>query len=185
MPAKGTYLVNAHTIEEGVAHIKLSHGQEALVDEADLPRVLEYHWGARQRDPDKHWVACSGGGYMGPALVLHRFILEAADDVKVKARNKNHLDCRRANLYVVKYLTVEERHSLAGHLHRQTKQEWRSLRNPTGIRNLYLYKRQNGEPEGYFFNCRGRTCQAQHYFGLAQWQEAVAYVRQHYLTEHA
>lgn len=68
----------------------------ALIDEADLERVSEFDW----RFDGKHGYIKA---HVGPrscrdTIWLHRFILEAPDDIFVDHINNDALDNRRANL---------------------------------------------------------------------------------------
>lgn len=75
--------------------IRLTHGYEALVDDADYPVVSRYSWYVVRKK--KHVYASSRIG--GRIVKLHRFILGlSASTPWVDHANGNGLDNQRANL---------------------------------------------------------------------------------------
>jgi hypothetical protein len=73
------------------AVLYLTKGKAALLDVADLRRVLRYNWVAVK--PSTVWYGQAWVG--GKAVYLHRFLLDAS---LVDHRNQDGLDCRRRNL---------------------------------------------------------------------------------------
>src|SRR5262245_35659683 len=84
-----------------MAEIKLTNGQVALVDEADLPKVSRWEWHV-------------GGGYArriidGRRVYMHRFIMDAPPGTHVGHINHNGLDNRRANLCIGSHVVWNRR----------------------------------------------------------------------------
>lgn len=77
--------------------VPLSRGQVALVDEEDFDRVSALSWYANPTsyDPNKFYAVTS---VARRTTYLHRFITGAPNNLLVDHRNRNTLDCRRANL---------------------------------------------------------------------------------------
>lgn len=70
----------------------------ALVDDEDYPVVSRYKWhasicGGAQRRPYK--------SKRKECIFIHRFILGVDNEIKVKHKNGNRLDCRKSNLIVI------------------------------------------------------------------------------------
>jgi len=75
--------------------LQLTNGYEAIIDDDDFERVSSFKWhGAKSRT----------GVYVrhgrNPALILHRFILDAKPGVSVDHINGNTLDNRKENLRI-------------------------------------------------------------------------------------
>ena len=82
-----------------------------LIDAEDYPRLAGSHWGLDKRPA---WRDSDGNEHAETFLALkqtmsprtktwlHRVIMNAKDDELVKHKNGNGLDCRKANLLVVK-----------------------------------------------------------------------------------
>lgn len=66
-------------------------GKQLLLDDDDFENVVAHKWSIRWNDT---WMAYS------PSLGvwLHRWLVEASPNEKVRMLNGNHLDCRRANI---------------------------------------------------------------------------------------
>ena len=73
----------------------------AMVDASDFDRVCRYRW---YKHPTGYIQACVKAGIGQPfkSLLLHRFVMFGlpATGPMVDHRNRNKLDCRRANLRV-------------------------------------------------------------------------------------
>jgi hypothetical protein len=90
----------------GEAHeVRLTQGRVALVDAEDRERVDELLW---------QFHDCKGGPYAlhsyrdgvgvsAPVrkIYLHRFIIDAPPDRRVRIVNGDGLDCRRSNLRII------------------------------------------------------------------------------------
>lgn len=94
---KGQFTGAVKVATFGGVEVPLSRGQVALIDEADLERVSRHNWHANPTtyDKDKFYAVTS---IKGATTYLHRFILEAPKGLLVDHRNRDTLDCRRANL---------------------------------------------------------------------------------------
>lgn len=79
----------------GARWIPLGHGRHALVDAGDFDRVSVHTW-SDVRASDTLFYAIRKVDYR--TIWLHRFIMDAPDDVEVDHRNRDGLDCRRENL---------------------------------------------------------------------------------------
>jgi len=71
--------------------LHLTRGKAALIDVADLARVLRYNWVAVR--PSATWYGQAWIG--GKAVYLHRFLLAAP---LVDHASRDGLDCRQSNL---------------------------------------------------------------------------------------
>jgi len=90
-------------IEGDVAFIPLTMGYEAMIDLVDLERVKSYQWTAHVTKRSDGIVRSvyayrNDLSHHGKNVRLHRFLLNAPDDLQVDNVNGNGLDCRRANL---------------------------------------------------------------------------------------
>lgn len=86
-----------------MAHIPLSKGLFAIVDEQDVDLVMQHRWhAARNAKPGYEHYAVSGAGGANPTkfgrLYMHRLILGARHGQFVDHINGIGLDNRRANL---------------------------------------------------------------------------------------
>lgn len=80
-------------------------GQFAYVDDEDYERVASFTWYGYKTKRDHHWYARTtngrGGGFQKQqAIFLHRLIMDAQPGELVTFKNKNRLDCRKANLVI-------------------------------------------------------------------------------------
>lgn len=92
-------LQNVHRIEGDVTYISLTRGKEAIIDTADVERVLQVRWYAEHvQKGDYYYVR---GRYDGKPIFLHRFLLDAKPDEWVDHINFNTLDNRRENLRLI------------------------------------------------------------------------------------
>lgn len=70
---------------------KKANGRTAIIDEGDYNLVSRYSWCLKDKDYVVGWAN-------GRVTRLHRFLLDAPDDMCVDHINGNTLDNRRANL---------------------------------------------------------------------------------------
>lgn len=85
--------------EDGVIEIDLTQGKVALVDRADLDKVLPWKWVAHFERG--RWYAYAGvtvGPYKSKLLRMHRLILDPPDGMDVDHINHDGLDNRRFNI---------------------------------------------------------------------------------------
>ena len=102
---------NPYEIRGDITAILLRHRDwtihEALIDTVDLPRFREYsgtwtaHWCEHTQS---YYVECHEpmSGVRGKTIRLHRWLLNAPDDVVVDHINHSGLDNRRCNLRLLK-----------------------------------------------------------------------------------
>jgi hypothetical protein len=82
-----------------MAYIKLTQGKIAIIDDVDLPLILQYKWHAVKKN-DRYFIARSTSRNR-KAIVMHRLIMQPADNMEVDHINGNPLDNRRSNLRIV------------------------------------------------------------------------------------
>jgi hypothetical protein len=92
--------------------IPLKDGAFAKVDQGDYARVMQHKWVKVRPKREAFKVRmliphAQTKGRLVPGIALHRFILGAADGDYIRFRNKDGLDCRRKNLWVI-YRTKPE-----------------------------------------------------------------------------
>lgn len=83
--------------------IPLTRGMVALIDDEDFERVSPLKWGAIETGKlTKKFYArhATNRGGVFTSTLLHRFILDAPDDVDVDHADGNGLNCQRANIRV-------------------------------------------------------------------------------------
>jgi hypothetical protein len=88
-----------------VRQIPLTRGKVALVDATDCERVAAHEWYAEQRYGHPSWYAVrdvTTAKGQRQTIALHRVLLRAPAGVRVCFRNGDTLDCRRANLKLVR-----------------------------------------------------------------------------------
>lgn len=78
--------------------VSLTKGKVALIDVADAERVQQHTWSAAWTG--QRWYARRGGGGRSNhrSIYLHRFLLNAPDDIHVDHENNDGLDCRQSNI---------------------------------------------------------------------------------------
>jgi len=81
-------------MQSGVVEVKLTQGLVTIIDAEDLELVSQFKWYAR-RDAHTNYAVRGRGK---SRLILHRFLLNAPDELQVDHRNHNGLDNRRVNL---------------------------------------------------------------------------------------
>lgn len=106
--------------------ILLSGGKVALIDAEDAERVNQFEWKVRRSRSTYYGYRPIYANGKQSAVQLHRFILNAPDGVEVDHKNRNGLDCRKANLRLV-----------TPSLNRQNSPP----RNSTGLKGVYRDKR--------------------------------------------
>jgi hypothetical protein len=82
-----------------LAYVPLTRGYEAVIDAADAPLVSAHNWYALHTPSGKIYAARTvkvDGRYR--AVLMHRLIVDAADDVEVDHHDVDGLNNRRANL---------------------------------------------------------------------------------------
>jgi hypothetical protein len=80
--------------------IDIGNGLMALIDDEDLPRVEPFTW--RIRDDgyvQRTWIEEGRTRHE----LLHRFIMDASEDVLVDHENGDRWDCRKENLRVATF----------------------------------------------------------------------------------
>ena len=79
-----------------MAHGVLPDGTSFLIDEEDIPRVIQHRW---FYNSNSGYIATSNPG---TNMKLHRFILNlnSTDDVVVDHINRVKTDCRKANIRI-------------------------------------------------------------------------------------
>lgn len=79
--------------------IPLSRGQIALVDDDQYERVAAFKWSALKAPNGKWYAVRATSRKLGRKMILmHRFILDAPDGVRVDHRNGNPCDNRLENI---------------------------------------------------------------------------------------
>ena len=78
--------------------LHLTQGYEAIIDEADWPRVSRRRWHVHFCRGMLPYARCSYGGWK---VFLGRFLLNPPADMEVDHKNGNTLDYRRSNIEVV------------------------------------------------------------------------------------
>jgi hypothetical protein len=73
--------------------LPLSKGKFAIVDADDYERLNKMKWYVQQSE--EYYAICRRGG---KTIWMHRFIMNAPDDMKVDHRNHKRLDNRKENL---------------------------------------------------------------------------------------
>lgn len=91
--------------------VELTKGYVAIVSQEDYRRVSRYSWYVHrsrgsQRKPGQPYARAS---IKGKKVYLHRFVMDAPDDMQVDHLNHQTLDCRRENLEVVCHVTNNHR----------------------------------------------------------------------------
>lgn len=71
--------------------LPLHGGSAALIDDEDYERCSRYAW-------HRHNRGYAHAQVDGKKVLLHRFVMNAVPGVKVDHRNRNKLDCQKANL---------------------------------------------------------------------------------------
>ena len=88
-----------------VRRVPLSRGRFALVDAEDFRRVMKKKWSLQHSESGHlyaHTTYRKANGRWSK-LLLHRFILHAPAGVLVDHKNRDGLDCSRANLRFATY----------------------------------------------------------------------------------
>lgn len=80
--------------------VPLTQGKVALVDDEDYKRVMQFAWRVELRSDHKTYYARRNVIKNGRRTnqFLHRFILDAPDDLDVDHRNNDGFDCQKHNL---------------------------------------------------------------------------------------
>lgn len=76
--------------------LPLSRGMFAKIDVGDAERAGTYKWSASAPEPGRYYAHTKMPN--GEHVYLHRFLIDAPDNVMVDHRNRDTLDCRRINL---------------------------------------------------------------------------------------
>lgn len=82
---------------DGTASIRLSMGQIAIIDAADIPLVAPFVWSAQKRGGYGFYAKANINGRV---VYLHRHLMQPKDGEVVDHINWERLDNRRANLRV-------------------------------------------------------------------------------------
>lgn len=87
-------------IEGDVAYVPLTQGFEAVIDAVDLPLVAAFNWCVKVRWRTVYAQRTLHGTYRGKrqAVLLHRVITDAPENMQVDHKDGNGLNCRRNNL---------------------------------------------------------------------------------------
>lgn len=83
--------------------IELTKGFAAIIDAEDFRRVNRHKWYAHQSagSKRKHGQPYARACIDGRKVYLHRFIMQAPEDMHVDHVNRQTLDCRKRNLEIV------------------------------------------------------------------------------------
>lgn len=90
--------------------VQLTKNKEALIDEADLPKIEPFLWCASEQGKHRRYYAISRS--KGPKVWMHRLIMDCPASHVVDHINGDGLDNRRSNLRIVLY---EENQKYAAH----------------------------------------------------------------------
>lgn len=82
--------------------IELTQGFVAVISAEDFRRVNRHSWHVHKSRGTKRRVGApyARASINGKKVYLHRFIMDAPDDMHVDHRNHCPLDCRRENLKI-------------------------------------------------------------------------------------
>lgn len=78
--------------------VPLTRGFVAIVDDEDFDRVSRFRWCLQQGAKSRTAYATRREAPNSPKIWMHRWLLDAPDDVQVDHRNGNGLDNRRSNI---------------------------------------------------------------------------------------
>jgi|SRR5579863_267474 len=79
--------------------LPLTRGAFAIIDATDYRWLMRWKWSAFYHTRRKVFYGCRDNRYLAKRrILLHRFILDAPQDMLVDHANGNTLDCRRKNL---------------------------------------------------------------------------------------
>lgn len=87
-------------VEGDVAYVPLTQGFEAVIDTVDLPLVAAFNWCVKVKRRTVYGQRTLHGTYGGKrqAVLLHRVIAGAPENMQVDHKDGNGLNCRRNNL---------------------------------------------------------------------------------------
>lgn len=85
-------------IEGKRAHVPLTMGYEAIIDAADADRIGKHSWTAMVKRGTVYVKRAYMRNGKSITVLLHREVMNVADDVLIDHRNGNGLDNTRANL---------------------------------------------------------------------------------------
>lgn len=88
------YKIRPLRVDGDMAFIPLTRGLEAIIDAADVPLVRDWNWSAMPADGGAWYAYCGGDR----KVRLHQVILPAPPGLITEHKDRNGLNCRRANL---------------------------------------------------------------------------------------
>lgn len=104
---------NQYYIQDNVAHIILTQGQEALIDVEDIEKIQIYRWYTQSKHHNENtYYAYANSKIKKPSSIkMHRLILDAQPNEVVDHINHNGLDNRKRNLRKCSIMQNSQNHS--------------------------------------------------------------------------
>ena len=130
--------------------IPLNKGQYAIVDREDADKANKYAWFASPNMMGSYYAIRRTE--TGGSVYLHRYLLDAPNDMVVDHINHNTLDNRRENL---KLCTNQENNENRDGAYSTSR---------TGIRGVSVHKLKKSNGLMYIFRCQCINCKAAKYF---------------------
>lgn len=91
------------TIKNGIVHIPLSRGEEAIADEQDLHIVSGHNWSTQRKRNTSYAMRNENIDGKNACIYLHREIAKAKEGDIVDHINRNGLDNRRGNIRIATF----------------------------------------------------------------------------------
>lgn len=83
-----------------IKYLRLTNGQQALIDEEDFERVKDFTWGRGYGGRKSSYVGTNLKGLPHRCVLLHRFIMGTPKGLVTDHINGDVLDNRRSNLRI-------------------------------------------------------------------------------------